>query len=92
MKKVLISLDDIARIFPPKGMLGDDGVLGMYKTDTVQNAHIHLKVYNSCARTIIEWFDSQPDVGFMNINELLGHKDRVLSKMETTENGVNDDD
>ena len=31
-----------------------------------------------------KWFDAQPDIGLMNINELIGHKVRALSKMETT--------
>ncbi len=39
-------------------------------------------------RPALAWFDAQPDIGLMDINELLGHKERVLSKMETTENDM----
>lgn len=38
-----------------------------------------------------DWFDAQPDIGLMNINELIGHKVRALSKMETT-GGKDDND
>lgn len=70
MKKVLISLDEL------KELLSDSFFRGINHEDR-QNPEP--------GAWSTEWFDSQPDVGLMTINELLGHKERVLFKMETTE-------
>lgn len=36
----------------------------------------------AASKRVKEWFAAQPDVGLMDINELIGHRERVLSKVE----------
>lgn len=78
MKKVLISLDDIENMC--------DGLKLELLSRNI-DTHLLLKLIatmDSISKVYKKWFDAQPDVGLMDVNQLIGHKERALSKMETT--------
>jgi len=77
-KKVLISLEDISDLRTHTLTKNFPGCIGDREPT---NAPYGVALFEV---EVKKWFDAQPDIGLMNINELIGHKERVLSKMETT--------